>query len=421
MKPSETEELKPPATEVGILGWMKHHLFNGAFSSISTIVVFLVAVKLVPPIIQWAFIDSVWFTSGKECYEVSGACWSVVTQNIRFNIFGYFPYAEHWRPLVAMLILFGMLYNSRDWQNWHRKLGYAWVIALFTMAYLMKGGGLSYYIISLLVLVCILTYDSEKQLWLKRAGLLCLIIAAVVLISMGILGTLAYFEFSGFYFDELSSVPTTKWSGLPLTLLLSFFGILASYPLGVMLALGRQSKMPIIKSLCVVYIELIRGVPLITMLFMSSVMFPLFLPEGVTIDVVLRAQVAIILFTAAYIAEVVRGGLQAIDSGQYEAAESLGLPYYQKMRLIILPQALKIVIPPSVGILISAFKDTSLVVIIGLFDILNTTKTILTEPEWTGFSTEAYIFIALIYYVCCLTMSQYSRRIEKELEYHADV
>jgi general L-amino acid transport system permease protein len=289
------------------------------------------------------------------------------------------------------------------------------------MAYLMKGGGLSYYIISLLVLVCILTYDSEKQLWLKRAGLLCLIIAAVVLISMGILGTLAYFEFSGFYFDELSSVPTTKWSGLPLTLLLSFFGILASYPLGVMLALGRQSKMPIIKSLCVVYIELIRGVPLITMLFMSSVMFPLFLPEGVTIDVVLRAQVAIILFTAAYIAEVVRGGLQAIDSGQYEAAESLGLPYYQKMRLIILPQALKIVIPPSVGILISAFKDTSLVVIIGLFDILNTTKTILTEPEWTGFSTEAYIFIALIYYVCCLTMSQYSRRIEKELEYHADV
>ena len=418
---AKVEEMKPPATEVGIIGWMKHHLFNGVFSSIATIVTFLVAIKLIPPFIQWAFIDSVWFTSGKECYEVTGACWSVVTQNIRFNMFGYFPYAEQWRPFVAIIILFGMLFSSRDWQNWNRKLGYAWVIALFILAYLMKGGGLLYYLIPLLILIFLLTYDDEKQLWLKRAGILCLIVAAVILVSMGLLSAFAYFNIAGFYFDELTSVPTTKWSGLPLTLLLSFFGILASYPLGIALALGRQSKMPIIKSLCVVYIELIRGVPLITMLFMSSVMFPLFLPEGVTIDVVLRAQVAIILFTAAYIAEVVRGGLQAIDSGQYEAAESIGLNYFQKMRLIILPQALKIVIPPSVGILISAFKDTSLVVIIGLFDILNTTKTILTEPEWTGFSTEAYIFIALIYYVCCLTMSQYSRRIEKELEYRADV
>ncbi|MBT8329286.1 MAG: amino acid ABC transporter permease, partial [Desulfofustis sp.] len=212
-------------------------------------------------------------------------------------------------------------------------------------------------------------------------------------------------------------VESTKWSGLPLTLLLSFFGILASYPLGVVLALGRQSQMPIIKALCVVYIEMIRGVPLITMLFMSSVMFPLFLPEGVTIDKVLRAQAAIILFTAAYIAEVVRGGLQAMDRGQYEAAESLGLNYFQMMRMIILPQALKIVIPPTVGILISAFKDTSLVVIIALYDILNTTKSILSEPEWTGFSTEAYMFIAMIYYICCFSMSQYSRRIEKQLEY----
>jgi len=159
---------------------------------------------------------------------------------------------------------------------------------------------------------------------------------------------------------------------------------------------------------------------LITMLFMSSVMFPLFLPEGVTIDKVLRAQVAIIIFTAAYIAEVVRGGLQAMDKGQYEAAESLGLNYFQMMRLIILPQALKIVIPPTVGILISAFKDTSLVVIIALYDILNTTKSILNVPEWTGFSTEAYIFIAMIYYMFCFSMSQYSRHIEAELEYKAE-
>ena len=355
------EEIRPPAMEVGVLGWIKRHLFNGYANSILTILIVGVLLHLIPQFVRWAFIDSVWYTTGKECHQAAGACWSVVTRNIRFNVFGYYPNDQHWRPLLAMIILVGMLVYSRDWKKWSRKLGYLWLFALFVMGLLMKGG-----------------------------------------------------------LFGLESVETTKWSGLPLTMLLSFFGILASYPLGVLLALGRRSKMPVIKSLCVVYIELIRGVPLITMLFMSSVIFPLFLPEGVTIDKVLRAQVAIILFTAAYIAEVVRGGLQAIDKGQYEAAESLGLNYYQKMRLIILPQALKIVIPPSVGILISAFKDTSLVVIIALYDILNTTKSILTDPEWTGFGTEAYIFIALVYYICCFSMSQYSRRIEKELEYRAD-
>ena len=358
---AKVETIKPPVTEVGVLGWIRAHLFNGVFNSIATILILLIALKLVPQFIQWALIDSVWFTSGQECHEAKGACWSVVTQNIRFNVFGYYPYEEQWRPLLAMILLVVMLVYSSNWNRWSKKLGYAWMVALFTMGVLMKGG-----------------------------------------------------------LFGLVSVESTKWSGLPLTLLLSFFGILASYPLGVVLALGRQSTMPVIKAFCVVYIELIRGVPLITMLFMSSVMFPLFLPEGVTIDKVLRAQVAIILFTAAYIAEVVRGGLQAMHSGQYEAAESLGLNYWQKMRLVILPQALKIVIPPTVGILISAFKDTSLVVIIALYDILNTTKSILNVPEWTGFSTEAYLFVALIYYLCCFSMSQYSRNIEKELEYKAE-
>jgi general L-amino acid transport system permease protein len=178
--------------------------------------------------------------------------------------------------------------------------------------------------------------------------------------------------------------------------------------------------MPAIKSLCIVYIETIRGVPLISLLFMSSIMFPLFLPQGITINNILRAQVAIILFTAAYIAEVVRGGLQAIGRGQYEAAESLGLNYFQQMRLIILPQALKIVIPPTVGILISAFKDTSLVVIIGLFDLLKTTQVTLSDPRWMGFSIEAYIFIALIYFAGCFSMSNYSRRLAELIFFMAD-
>jgi general L-amino acid transport system permease protein len=214
----------------------------------------------------------------------------------------------------------------------------------------------------------------------------------------------------------LETVDSDNWGGMPLTLLLSVFGLTAAYPVGILLALGRQSDMPIIKAFCVVYIELIRGVPLISMLFMSSVVFPLFLPEGVTLNKILRAQVAIILFTAAYIAEVVRGGLQGMNKGQYEAAESLGLNYFQTMRLIILPQALKIVIPPSVSILISAFKDTSLVVIIALYDLLKTTQTTLTDPKWMGFSAEAYIFLALVYFICCFAMSNYSRRLEKELD-----
>ncbi|MGD9228218.1 MAG: amino acid ABC transporter permease, partial [Desulfobacterales bacterium] len=213
----------------------------------------------------------------------------------------------------------------------------------------------------------------------------------------------------------LTSVETTKWGGLPLTLLLSVFGLTAAYPLGVILALGRQSRMPTIRILCVVYIELIRGVPLISLLFMGSIIFPLFLPEGITINQILRAQIAIIMFTAAYIAEVVRGGLQAMARGQYEAADSIGLSYFLTMRLIILPQALKIVIPPTVSILISAFKDTSLVVIIALWDLLKTSQSVLSDPEWMGFSREVYIFVAILYFLGCFSMANYSRKLEKEL------
>ena len=352
----ETTAMKPPVTRVGVIGWMRANLFSSVFNSFLTVVTIYFLWKIVPGLIRWAFIDSSWDTTGAACRAAGGACWSVVTKNLRFIIFGFFPYDWQWRPLLAMIILFTLLFVSRNRRYWKKWLGYLWLIALFVMGLLLKGG-----------------------------------------------------------LFGLPPVESTKWSGLPLTLLLSVFGLTAAYPLGVLLALGRQSRMPAIRALSVVYIETIRGVPLISLLFMSSVMFPLFLPEGITINNILRAQVAIILFTAAYIAEVVRGGLQAISRGQYEAAESLGLNYYQKMRLIILPQALKIVIPPSVGILISAFKDTSLVVIIGLFDLLKTTQATLSDPRWMGFSVEAYIFIALIYFAGCFSMSSYSRRLEREL------
>ena len=213
---------------------------------------------------------------------------------------------------------------------------------------------------------------------------------------------------------SMYGAPTEKWGGLPLTLILSSVGIFFSYPLGILLALGRRSDLPLIRVFCVCYIELIRGVPLISVLFMASILFPLFLPEGVIIPKLLRAQVAIILFGAAYMAEVVRGGLAAIPKGQFEAASSLGLNYYQTMRYIILPQALKLVIAPTVNTAIGMFKDTSLVAIIALFDLSLTTKTALKDPNWLGFSVEAYLFASLIYFVFCFSMGRYSLGLEKK-------
>ncbi|MFH1984911.1 MAG: amino acid ABC transporter permease [Pseudomonadota bacterium] len=349
--------LRPPVASVGALGWVRANLFNGWFNSVLTLITLYGLGLVVPPMVRWLFIDSMWFTTGQICRESSGACWSVISHNFRFILFGFYPYDLQWRPLVAMLLLFALLFYSRDRRHWRKSLFWAWIIGLAAMGLLMKGG---------------------------------------------ILG--------------LRSVDSAQWGGLPLTLLLSIFGLTAAYPFGVILALGRQSSMRGVKILCIVYIELIRGVPLISLLFMGSIIFPLFLPEGVTINNILRAQVAIILFTAAYIAEVVRGGLQGMSKGQYEAAESMGLNYVLTMRLIILPQALKMVIPPTVSILISAFKDTSLVVIIALWDLLKTTQSVLSNPEWMGFSREAYIFVAVLYFLGCFSMSQYSRRLERELD-----
>jgi general L-amino acid transport system permease protein len=356
-KQAQQAEVKPPVIEVGVIGWVRSNLFDGWLNSILTLVTLFVLWLTVPPFVQWAFIDSVWFTAAEQCRQTDGACWSVIPNNIRFITFGFFPHAQQWRPLVAMILLVVLLFYSQDRTRWNKFLAWAWIAGLFIMGLLMKGG-----------------------------------------------------------LFGLQLVENSQWGGLPLTLLLSVFGLTAAYPLGVVLALGRQSTLPVVKTLSVIYIELIRGVPLISLLFMSSVVFPLFLPEGMTVDKILRAQVAIILFTAAYVAEVVRGGLQGMNAGQYEAAEALGLNYYQTMRLVILPQALKIVIPPTVSVLISAFKDTSLVVIIALYDILKTTQSVLSDPKWRGYSSEAYIFLAIIYFVCCFFMSNYSRRLERELD-----
>jgi len=355
---SKTEEvLKAPATRVGVIGWVRGNLFSGPLSSFLTIVTLLALYTTIPQFTKWAFIDSVWYTPSEVCKTCVGACWSIVTQNLRFILFGFYPYELQWRPLLSLVLFVIFVVYSGNKAHWKKSLFYAWVVTLLVIGLLMKGG-----------------------------------------------------------LFGLASVETTKWSGLPITLLLSVFTMVVAYPLGVIIALCRRSKLPIIRALSIVYIEVIRGVPLISLLFMSAIMFPLFMPEGMTIDKLIRASVALIMFTSAYIAEVVRGGLQGMSKGQYEAAESIGLNYFQTMRLVILPQALKMVIPPTVGILVAAFKDTSLLVIIAIYDLLKTTQTVLSDPPWMGYSAEAYLFISIFYFAGCFSLSNFSRKLEKELQ-----
>lgn len=339
------------------LAWMRAHLFNTWYNSILTVLVVYLLVTVVPPLVQWGVTGAVFGAAEPEtCKAASGACWSIIVEKYRLILFGTYTYAEQWRPLVAMGLFIGVILASAYKPFWSVKLVYAWVAVFVTMGILMWGG---------------------------------------------VFG--------------MPHVENRLWGGLVLTLLLAVIGALVAFPFSVLLALGRRSRLPIIRTFCVTFIELIRGVPLITLLFMSSVMFPLFLPEGMTIDNVLRAQVAIIMFVSAYLAEVVRGGLQALPKGQYEAAHALGLAYWQTMGLIILPQALKISIPPIVNTLIGMFKDTSLVVIIGLFDLMFATRAALSDAPWRPYFIEAYLFTAGIYFLFCFSMSRYSHWLERDL------
>ncbi len=350
-------ELPPPTAQKGLIAWARAGLFSSPANTLLTVLVVWLLLMVIPAMVEWLFIRANFSaTSAQECRASGGACWAFIAEKHRLILFGIYPYDEQWRPLLATFVLVAVIICSCVRWFWKPWLGLMWAAGLSIVAILMWGG---------------------------------------------VLG--------------MSYVENDRWGGLPLTLILATFGIAFAFPFGLLLALGRRSDMPAVKALCVIYIELIRGVPLISLLFMSSVMLPLFLPEGFSIDKLLRAQIAIILFAAAYIAETVRGGLQAIPNGQYEGAESLGLSYWQQMRKIILPQALKVVIPPLVGIFISLFKDTSLVVIIGIFDLTQAAKTAVADAAWRGFSAEAYLFIAFIYFIFCFSISRYSQSLEKRL------
>lgn len=347
---------QPTVARLSPLTWARTNLFNTWGNAVITVAVLALLALLVPKLANWAIINAVFEIDAQKCRVAAGACWGFVGEKYRLMLFGTYPYEEQWRPLamsIVLLTLIGLTMNTRLWGRW---LWISWIVAIVAMWVLMAGG-----------------------------------------------------------VPGLPAVDTDRWGGLPLTLILAVNAIVLSFPLAVLLALGRRSDLPFIKTLCIGFIEVVRGVPLITVLFMASLMLPLFLPEGMTINKLLRAQVGFILFTAAYVAEVIRGGLQAIPKGQYEAADALGLSYAQKTVFIVLPQALKLVIPPTVNTFIGIFKDTSLVIIVGIFDFLGSVRLASNDPIWRPFYIEGLVVAGLVYFVFCYTMAAYSRALEAKL------
>ena len=416
MPVGDRKPLAPPVDETGILGWARKNLFSSWGNGITTVVLIGAVVWILSWFLEWAlFTANFTASTGAEC-RGGGACWALIREKFRYIFFGSFPYEQHWRPLFAVIAMLAMLVLSADRRMWNWRLLVIWGVGSFITFILMFGQihiplGLILFV-ALLGGVVGLALRSALAAPSERMAYYALIAIGAVGLVLRIMGVLPTWSIA---IAPLSYVETSLWGGLPVTLILATYGLAFAFPYGVLLALGRRSNLPLIKGLCVGFIELIRGVPLISLLIMASVMLPLFLPSGTTIDKFLRAQVAVILFAGAYIAEVIRGGLQSLPKGQFEAADAMGLNYPQKTLLIILPQALRVVIPPLINTFIGFFKDTSLVLIIGIFDFLNTANQALVDPNWAGFPGEVYLFAAFVYFIFCFSMSRYSKYLEFEL------
>ncbi len=340
------------------LAWTRANLFGSWPSSLLTVGLLLLFWWLLPPFVDWALLKATWIANSRAECAADGACWAFVKNRIGSFFYGRYPMEERWRVDLAGVLL-----------------------VIFTVPALM---------------------DSLRHRWIAVAALIFVypVIAGVLLIG----GVFA-----------LRFIDTTLWGGLMLNVVLSFITLAGSLPLGILLALGRRSSLPLVRWFCIGFIELWRGVPLLTALFMATIMLPLFLPDGVTLDRLLRAAIALTLFTSAYMAEVVRGGLQGVPQGQTEAARALGLGYWRVQALVVLPQALRLVVPAIVNTAIDLFKDTTLVLIVGLFDLLGMVNLALKDSAWLGMATEGFTFAAAVFFVCCLAMSLYSRRLERRL------
>lgn len=409
-------ELPPPSRETGIVRWLHANLFNSWFNGVLTLVVLYLLFQLVSGVWPW-FANSVWSANSlQECRAMaSGACFAVIRERWNQFLFGFYPSDQYWRPVLTFLLLGGaiapILFASVP-----RRL--FWLTALFpVLAYWLIWGGSAWMPLAVLSApvagyAVFRIAGGAGRLGTAGAMALGIVVAAIWLnVVAGPLGR----ALAAILPLALEPVASRNIGGFTLTLIIGVSAISMSLPIGILLALGRQSKLVVIKVLCVGFIEFIRGVPLITLLFVASVMLAYLLPPGSTFDLVLRVIIMVTLFASAYIAEVIRGGLAALPLGQYEAASAMGLDYWQSMRLIILPQALKISIPGIVNVFIGLFKDTTLVSIIGLLDPLGLATAIRATSEWNGVIWEIYGFIALIFFAFCYGMSQYSQYLERRL------
>jgi general L-amino acid transport system permease protein len=367
VRADKLESLPPPRLMRGPVAWIRENLFSGPFNTFLTLFSLYILYVIVPPLLNFLILDAVWTGENRDACRAEtagrevGACWAFVKQRFGYFVYGSYPVDQRWR----VDIWFGLLALGVGWMLWlgapRRMLGAIYFFVVFPIA--------------------------------------------------------SFLLLSGAQWLGLAPVPTALWGGMLVTFVISIVGIVFSLPLGVLLALGRRSKLPIVRFASVIFIEFVRGVPLITVLFMANTMLPLFLPEGLTIDRLLRPLVGVAVFAAAYMAEVVRGGLQAIPKGQYEGAMSLGLKYPHMMVFIVLPQALKIVIPGIVNTFIGLFKDTTLVTIVGIFDFIKTIEASRIDPAWAAptINFTGYAFAALFYFVFCFGMSRYSLMVERRL------
>jgi general L-amino acid transport system permease protein len=348
----------PPTRRANAQSWLRENLFSSAASTLATLLLAGLLAWAAAVVFGWGLIDAVWVANADKCQAARGigACWGVIAEKGRLILLGRYPAGESWRPVAATVLLLGLVAASCNRRLWN-----AWLALLWPTV-------------------------SALYLWLMGGGL------------------------------GLSRVATDLWGGLPLTVMLTVASLVLAFPLAIVIALGRRSTMPALRTLCIAYVELVRGVPLISVLFMASFMFPLLVPPGHSPDVLVRVVIGITLFAAAYMAEIVRGGLQSVERGQIEAAASVGLSWWQAQRKIVLPQALAAVVPAIMNNFISLFKDTSLVTIVSLYELTGALSLALdSDPNWRPFKAEGYLFIAAIYFVFCFVMSRYSLRVERRL------
>ncbi|MDF2234371.1 amino acid ABC transporter permease [Albimonas sp. CAU 1670] len=418
--PSQIPPSPPPAKDRGAIKWLRENLFSSVSNGILTVIAILVIAYALPALIQWAFIDAVWKADSlSQCREIAAAngvegsfaCWAVINERFNQFLFGFYPEELYWRPILTFVLMFGamapVLFSSVPRQTLILSALYPFV------AYWLLWGGP---VLPILLAIAgpAVGYAAFRGVEKAMSG-----DAGATGMVVGVLVAIVWWAFVPGLLDTgpgLEPVESAKMGGFMLALIIGVTGIAASLPFGILLALGRKSDLIFIKTLSVIFIEFIRGVPLITLLFVASSVLNYFFPPGTALDLILRVVIMATLFASAYMAEVIRGGLAALPSGQYEAADSLGLDYWKSMRLIILPQALKISIPGIVNTFIGLFKDTTLVSVIGLLDPVGIIAPIRADSNWNGIVWEFYVFVGLFFWVFCFGMSRYSMYLEKKLQ-----